>query len=144
MDSKLEQKLLLKKAEKYVSQLSGIESFKFAYINETGFIWHKEQIALVNKIDRGIEGVIFSHPINSDLLIDVIANILNKRSSLECSCFFEGGILITFNMSKLDLFLNGMFNANNTYDLSLCFLHPDELIVISDDEYDVNLFHITK
>ncbi|OCG61455.1 hypothetical protein A9G30_10525 [Gilliamella sp. Fer4-1] len=140
MNNKLEKKLLYKKAEEYVSQLEGIESFTISSVNNEDFIWYKEQLKIFFKIDQIDSEIRLEHPISQKKLIEIINNTLNNNF-FKCIQLFEEKIAIHLNINHLDNFLNSIFKYNQSFDLSLLFLQPERILVINDDEYEIYLHY---
>ncbi len=57
--------------------------------------------------------------------------------------FFEGRIIISFNIIDLHDFLSSHFLLHHTFDINVLSLNPMRVIDMSEDEYELHIFDIS-
>ncbi|EGN3009122.1 hypothetical protein ACUVOY_005157 [Escherichia coli] len=144
MKISLEDKLNLIRAKDYASQLNGVTSFDVSFLRKNDFMWHREMLMAINKTDNIIERRVFNLPLNINDLARDVESTLNVKKDILCNIFYNGDVCISLHVENFSNFILSLFSINETYDLSLAFTFPDRLIVLSDNEYDVQLYYIHK
>ncbi|PHM33525.1 hypothetical protein Xmau_04519 [Xenorhabdus mauleonii] len=139
MNNKLEEKLLLSKAKRYIDKIQGIKNLSISLVNEEEFQWHREVYSRILK-GKEIPECKLELPVSRE---DVYSYMQSKIHIGECSSyyiFFEGLVIISFNIVSLHDFLSSYFALNKTFDISVLSLNPAMIIVISEEEYELNIF----
>lgn len=144
MKTNLKNKLNLIKAKNYASKIDGVSSFNISFLHENEFVWHREKLMEINKIDNIIKKKVFNLPINRNVLMREVETILNVKKDTICNMFYYGDVCISFYIENFSDFLLSLFSINRTYDFSLALTSPDRVIVLSDNEYDIHLYYIKK
>lgn len=136
--------MLFFRAKKYASGLAGVESFSITNLNQGDFLWHRNELAKINSIDNEKFINYFSHPINTETLVNKVASILHIKKQFSCFFVFEGRCVIFVKGNDFILFLISIFKLNTTHDLALMFELPDRIICISDDENGLYIYYAKK
>lgn len=144
MITKIEEKLLLLRAKKFADKLEGLESFSISLLGKDVFLWHRDELKAANSIDNKDERVCFKQPVAEDKIISAVISLLKIDKQFFCWLVYEGRCGIFVRGSDFHLFLASIFRLNHTYDVSLIFKSPDRVIAISDNEYDVDIYHKLK
>ncbi|WP_145956867.1 hypothetical protein [Xenorhabdus miraniensis] len=122
-----------------MDKIHGIKNVSMSLINEEEFQWHRE---IHNRILKGeeIPECKLELPVNEE---DIYSYMQSKIHIGECNShymLFEGLAIISFNIVDLHDFLSSYFALNKTFDISMLSLNPMRVIVISDEEYELNIF----
>lgn len=144
MKTNLKNKLNLIKAKNYASKIDGVSSFNISFLHENEFVWHRERLMEINKIDNIIKKKVFNLPIKRNVLVREVESILNVKKDTICNLFYYENICISFCVENFSNFILSLFKINRTYDFSLALTSPDRVIVLSDNEYDIHLYNIQK
>ena len=144
MKTNLKDKLNLIKAKNYASKIDGVSSFNISFLHENEFVWYRERLMEINKIDNIIKKKVFNLPIKRNVLVREVESILNVKKDTICNLFYYENICISFCVENFSNFILSLFKINRTYDFSLTLTSPDRVIVLSDNEYDIHLYNIQK
>ena len=144
MKTNLKDKLNLIKAKNYASKIDGVSSFNISFLHENEFVWHREKLMEINKIDNIIKKKVFNLPIKRNVLVREVESTLNVKKDTICNLFYYENICISFCVENFSNFILSLFKINRTYDFSLTLTSPDRVIVLSDNEYDIHLYNIQK
>ncbi len=143
MNNKLQEKLLLLRAKKYINRIRGIKNIAVNLDDYTQFQWHRD---IYNKILRRSELPEYKIALPASQQ-DIYLYLQPKINIDKSSCyymFFEGKVIISFYFADFyDFFLSHML-LNNTFDMNILSLNPDRVIDISEDEYDLNIYDIFR
>ncbi|RAX06517.1 hypothetical protein [Photorhabdus bodei] len=142
MNKKLEEKLLLLRAKKYIDSIRGIENVSIFFINNDEFQWHMD---VYNSILRRNEMPEYklALPVNKEDVCSYMQSKINIGEDNSYYMFFEGRTIISFHIVNLHDFLSSHFLLNNTFDINVLSLNPMRVIDMSEDEYELNIFDIS-
>ncbi|WP_312215348.1 hypothetical protein [Pantoea vagans] len=144
MITKLEEKILLRRASSFAENLKGIESFTVSLLEENDFSWHKKELKIARAIDIKHNGLYFRQPAEENEVITSVLRLMKVDKCFSCCLIFEGLCGVFVSVNDLQSFLQSIFRLSGTYDLSLVFESPDGILNISDDEYEVEVYHKLK
>ncbi|MDQ1211404.1 hypothetical protein [Pantoea anthophila] len=144
MINKLEEKILLRRASSFAENLKGIESFTVSLLEENDFSWHKKELEIARAIDIKNKGLYFQQPVEESKVIASVLRVMKLDRCFSCCLIFEGLCGVFVRVNDLQSFLQSIFKLSGTYDLSLVFESPDGILNISDDEYEVEVYHKLK
>ncbi|KLU14469.1 MULTISPECIES: hypothetical protein [Xenorhabdus] len=139
MNSRLEEKLLLLRARKYIDKIQGINNIVISLDNGKEFQWHRK---ICNSILKGNEKPEYKLdlPINKEDVYSYVQSEIHIGESNNYYMFFEGLVIISFTIVNLRDFLYSHFSLNKTFDISVLSLNPMKIIVISEEEYELSIF----
>ncbi|CDH29535.1 hypothetical protein ID858_15845 [Xenorhabdus sp. DI] len=143
MNSKLEEKMLLARAKRYINNIQGIEKISISLSNnDKEFQWHKE---IINSILKGkeIPECKLELPVSEE---DIYSYLQSKIHIGECNSyymFFEGMVKFSFNIIDLKRFLSSCYALKKTFDLYVLLLNPMKVIAISEEEYELSFYNKT-
>lgn len=144
MITKLEEKMLLRRASNFAENLKGVESFTVSLLEENNFSWHKKELKIARAIDLIHNGLYFEQPAKENEVIASVLRLMKLDKCFSCCLIFAGLCGVFVRVNDFQSFLQSIFKLSGTYDLSLVFESPDGILNISDDECEVEIYHKLK
>ncbi len=138
MNSKLKEKVILVKAQSYVSELKGIGDYQFSILSEEESSFYRGKLSEVMSCSFNDWTFEISHPVDVDELLSKVLEVFCLSEKFNCSLVFDGVVKINVDVENCYDFLKNIFSIHHNYDLTLFF--PHRLIHVSDDEYMVKFF----
>ncbi|MBD2793181.1 hypothetical protein [Xenorhabdus szentirmaii] len=137
--SQLEYKLSLFRARKYIADIEGISTPSISPLNRDDFRWHKACLSAIHKISEKPD-LLYNPTHKYEDTISYLNNSIAINKKSQCHMLFEDLLIISFNIIRFDKFLLSHFLKRKNFDISLLLLEPKRVIVVSDDEYKINIF----
>lgn len=145
MNSELENKLLLLRANKFSHNIQGASSFTIFPVLDNELAWHRKTFTDIIKTENSLKGMRINHPLFFEDLISILTVIIEKsEDDFNCCIIFEDLIKIQFCVKNFRNFISSIFDIYKTYDLFLNFKNPDRVLVINDEENWVDIYFISR
>ncbi|EGM8095600.1 TPA: hypothetical protein JLP25_004698 [Escherichia coli] len=140
--TKIEEKLLILKANKFIQHLDGIDFFNLYLLNRISPQVRKE-IQQAYAIGSTNNRTYLPHPVDINLLMRYLITLSGTDKIFSCWLIYEGKVKIVINGNNFTSFVQSIFREQGTYDLTLFFDITRRVIVVCDNEYDIDIYTTT-
>lgn len=137
--TKIEEKILILKANKFIQHLDGINFFNLYLLQKIPPQVRKE-IEQAYAIDSTNNRIYLPHPVDINLLMDYLITLSGTDKFFSCWLIFEGRLQIVMEVDNFPLFIESIFREQGSYDLTLFFDIPPKVIVVNDNEYHLDIY----
>ncbi|QMG49284.1 hypothetical protein HVY57_08105 [Escherichia fergusonii] len=137
--TKTQAKFLIYKANKFIQYLDGINFFNLHLLNRISPQVRKE-IQQAYAIDSTNNRIYLPHPVDINLLMRYLITLSGTDKIFSCWLIFEGRLKIVMEGDNFPLFVESIFREQGSYDLTLFFDIPRRVIVVSDNEYHLDIY----
>ncbi|MCW7550936.1 MULTISPECIES: hypothetical protein [Photorhabdus] len=142
MNNKLEEKLLLLRAKRYIDKIHGIENIFISLFNEKEFQWHKEICSNILR-NREKPKCKLNLPVKEEEVYSYMRSKIHIGEHYNYYMFFEGIVMFSFNIIDLQCFLSSCYALKRTFDVCVLLLNPMKVIAISEEEYELSFYDKT-
>ncbi|WP_046214425.1 hypothetical protein [Paenibacillus wulumuqiensis] len=140
---RMQQKLAYSKIKRYADQLQGITGVVIMDRQTIDTSWHEQMLRSIHRYEqRPAPTAVLPYPADADFAHIWVKSLLQEAGVQKVIQPVDDTFWLSMTIIDKDLFLNSLWEGQGNRDVTLMMFRPDRLIVFSDNEYELEYFHI--
>ncbi|WP_458118915.1 hypothetical protein [Paenibacillus sp. Z6-24] len=140
---RMQQKLTYSKIRRYADQLKGITGMVIIDRQTIDTSWHEQMLRSIHHYgQRTSPTAVLPYPADEDFTHIWVKSLLQEAGVQKVIQPVDDTFSLSMMIRDKDLFLNSLWKVQGNRDMTLMMFRPDRLIVFSDNEYELEYFHI--
>ncbi|ANF96735.1 hypothetical protein AR543_12410 [Paenibacillus bovis] len=143
-NERIKQKLAYSQIKRYADQLEGVSGVVIMDRQSVDTVWHEQILRSVQSYNRRLAPTaVLPYPADTDFAHIWVKSQLQEAGIQKVIQAVDPAFWLSMTIIDKDLFLKSLWEYQGNRDLTLILFRPDRLIVFSDNEYELEYYHIT-
>ncbi|WP_152425877.1 hypothetical protein [Paenibacillus shenyangensis] len=142
-NERMKQKLAYSQIKKYANQLEGVSGVMIMDRQSVDTAWHEQMLrSIYSYTHRPVPTAVLPYTADTDFAHIWVKSQLQEAGVNKVIQAVDPAFWLSMTITDKDLFLKGLWEYQGNRDMTLILFRPDRLIVFSDNEYELEYYHI--